>query len=210
MKKSKGKSKPLLIGITGGIGSGKTTVCRVFEWINIPVYYADDAAKRLIEKNQQVKSNIIALLGKKAYDKNGKYNRQFVGKKVFNSLELLQKLNDIVHPAVANDFTNWVGKNSDKPFLLKEAAILFESGSYKDCDKIICVVAPKKLRLNRVMERSGLSEKEVLQRMSSQWSDAKKIRHSDFIINNDEQSLLIPQVIKIHDSLLTQTRSSKS
>lgn len=192
----------LHVGITGNIGSGKSTVCRLFEILGIPVYYADIRAKELLNTDSEIISKVKQLLGADVYDLNNKLNRKKVAELVFANPELLKKYNAIIHPAVLQDGSSWMQQFEEKPYTLKEAALLFESGAYQQLDKIICVTAPEKIRITRVQKRDNVSENEVLQRMQNQWSEEKKTAASDYIITNDGTSLLIPQVMEIHTQLL--------
>ena len=171
-----------IVGITGGIGSGKTTIARYFhERFGIPVYYADAEAKALMH-TPQLKKKIIQLLGEQAY-KGDTLDRGFVASRVFKDTDLLNALNAIVHPAVGRHFKSWV-QEQEAPYVLKEAAILFENGNAADCDAVILVTAPEDLRIARVVERDGTSAEAVKERMSKQWSDDRKIPLADFVIEN--------------------------
>ncbi|MFN3939634.1 MAG: dephospho-CoA kinase [Chitinophagales bacterium] len=192
----------LHVGITGNIGSGKTTVCRLFEILGIPVYYADVRAKELLNTDAAIKRNVIQLLGADVYDTDGVLELKKVASKVFTNPELLQKYNAIVHPAVMRDGESWRQQFRNVPYTLKEAALLFESGSYKVIDKIICVTAPESIRIARVQKRDHVSAQEVLRRIQNQWSEEEKRALSDFLITNDGTQLLIPQVMEIHRQLL--------
>jgi dephospho-CoA kinase len=191
----------MTIGITGGIGSGKTTVCNIFRQLGVPVFNADAEAKNLYASKPLLSELIRTEISKDVFDKKGKLDKAKLATLVFNDSEVLAKLNSLVHPLVMLSFTNWKKKNSNAGYVLKEAAILFESNTYKYCDKIITVVAPEELRLQRVMERDRRTKKEILQIMLQQWSDEEKIQRSDFIIHNDEEELVIPQVLEIHKKL---------
>ena len=193
---------PLKIGITGGIGSGKTTVCKVFESMGIPVYYADDRAKWLMVNNIEVVNKLKSLFGKKVYLENGKLNKAHIASIVFNDKVMLQKLNSIVHPAVYQDGLEWQQAQIDVPYTLKEAALLFEAGSYKALDKIVTVFAPKEIRLGRVMKRDHISESEVIARMNKQMDDFKKMYLADFVIFNDGKHPLLPQIQRLHKRIL--------
>lgn len=173
-----------IIGLTGGIGSGKSTIAKWFSEKQIPVYDSDREAKKLMNEHPEVIQKLIDLLGEETY-KNGVYNSRFVASKVFQDKELLKKLNQIVHPAVFQHFQNWV-ENQQSEFVVKEAAILFESGSYKDCDAIISVIANEEVRINRVKKRDGLDSEQIRQRMKNQWTDEQRIELSDFVISNNE------------------------
>jgi dephospho-CoA kinase len=192
--------KPLKVGITGGIGSGKSLVCRLFSHLGVPVYQADERAKQITATNQLVRSRVAQLLGSEALNEFG-LNTKFVAQKVFNDKVLLNDLNAIIHPAVAADFSSWCDEHQNHPFLLKEAAILFETGSYKNMDKTILVTAPVDLRIQRVAKRDGANKEEVLQRIQNQWTDEQKIPLADFVIVNDGKSLLLPQVVGVYNKL---------
>lgn len=171
-----------IIGLTGGIGSGKTTVARYMASQGIPVYIADEEAKRVMN-TPEVLSLVAKTFGVSVLE-NGIINRQKLAQLVFNAPEKLGQLNNIIHPKVKQDFENWVQKHHNHPFVIKEAAILFESGSYQFCDKIITVTAPENVRIQRVMQRDGITEDQVLARIQNQWKEEKKIALSDYVIQN--------------------------
>jgi len=175
-------SFPKIVGITGGIGSGKTTVAKMFSAFGAPVYYADAEAKELTATSPEIRADLIALLGEATF-KDGVLDRKYMANKIFNDEALLAKANAIIHPRVAAHFKQWAAAQNF-PYVLKEAAILFESGSYKDCDVTILVTAPEEIRIQRVMERDQATREEVVARMENQWSDAKKSELADFIIEN--------------------------
>ncbi len=189
------------IGITGGIGSGKSTVCKIFESLGVPVYYTDNEARSLTNHHPDIINGFRNLFGDEIYI-NGELNRKKVGESVFRDKNLLADLNKLIHPIVAEHFDNWFQQHSNSAYILKEAAILFESGAYKQVDKIITVTAPIELRIKRVMERDGISEGEVMDRINNQWNDQEKIKMSDFIVYCDDVELVIPQVIKIHKNII--------
>lgn len=189
----------MVIGLTGGIGSGKSTVAKEFATLGIAVFNSDEQAKALIANNAQVKKRIMAAFGEKAY-LNGEYNRAYIAQIVFNNPEKLAILNGIVHPALAKYFKQWTKKQTS-PYVLKEAAILFESGSYKDCDYIITVTAPEEVRIARVMARDHCTEAQVRARMSQQWSDAQRIALSNAVIENIDLESAKEQVKRIHFQL---------
>lgn len=193
----------LKIGITGGIGSGKTTACKVFQLLGVPVYYADEEAKKLLDENPEVKTSIINTFGIEVKDDKGLIDRKKLAALVFNNKANLEKLNNIVHPAVAKHFELWLTNNRGAKYILKEAAILFESGAYKMCDKVITVVAPLELKIARAMQRDKTDRATIEQRIKNQLGDEEKIKRSQFIIQNDELQLLIPQVIAIHQQLMS-------
>ncbi|RAJ17124.1 dephospho-CoA kinase [Olleya aquimaris] len=191
---------PKIIGLTGGIGSGKTTVANFFKQLGVPVYIADAEAKALMSRSKIIKRKLLQLFGNQAYLDN-KLNKPFIAKQIFNNEDLLKKMNAIVHPKVAKHFERWVNKqNTD--YVISEAAILFENGSYKKYDYIVTVVAPKDIRLKRVMARDKTTVKKVEAIMNNQWDDDKKIALSDFVINNTDLENTKLQVGNIHEKLL--------
>ena len=194
------------VGLTGGIGSGKTTVAKIFELLGVPVYYADDAAKRIMSEDEHLKSAIKRQFGEAAY-KNGELDRSFLSSKVFNDPYQLEILNSLVHPATIRYAANWMNQRLTESggriaYTLKEAALIFESGSAEQLDYVIGVSAPLELRIKRTMERNNTSYDEVIKRMNNQVDEKIKMKLCDFIIHNDEQQLLIPQVIERHEKLL--------
>ncbi len=194
-----------IVGITGGIGSGKSVVCKVFEQLGIPVYEADSAAKLLYDKYPELKQSIKELVSEDAIDKNGNINKKKLAEIVFNNDEKLAVLNKLVHPLVKLDFKNWVESHKGFPYLIKEAAILFESGANKDCDIVITVVSPIELRVERVRQRDKKTKAEIEAIISRQLSEEELIKRSDFVIYNDEKQMVIPQVLKVHEGLSKQT-----
>ncbi len=203
---------PLRVGITGGIGSGKTTVCRLFAVLGIPVYDADYWAKWLIEHDPQVRKEVIALLGPEAYRPDGAYDRAYVARRVFADAALLAALNAIVHPAVERHSRAWHEQQAQTgcPYTLKEAALLVESGSHRFLDALIVVTAPEAVRIRRVMVRDGATETDVRARMQRQAPEAEKVDLADFVIVNDGQHALIPQVWAVHQALLARARPPES
>ena len=173
---------PNIVGITGGIGSGKTRIVELFESLGVPCYIADREAKRLMNEDADVKKAIIGLFGNEAYA-SGILDRTLLGNIVFTQPQKLNALNAIVHPAVAKDFKNWVD-NQHYPYVIKEVAILFETGGYKQVDKTLLITAPEEKRIARVMQRDASSKKSIIDRMQNQWSDDKKIPLADFVIEN--------------------------
>lgn len=198
----------LRIGLTGGIGSGKSTVARIFETLGVPVYYADDASKKLLNDNEALKKEIEKHFGKDTYQ-NGQLNRQLLSALVFNNADQLAMLNSIVHPATIKDAADWMQKQN-APYAIKEAALIFESGSQEHLDKVIGVYAPASVRIHRVMQRDKVSRQEVVSRMNRQINEEIKMRLCDYVITNDEQQLLIPQVIAIHEKLLKEMAPSQT
>lgn len=193
--------KPLRLGITGGIGAGKSIISRIFQVLEIPVYDSDSRAKRLMYL-PNVKTRIVSLFGDEAYI-DGQLNRKLLAQTAFKAPEKLQQLNAIVHPAVAEDFSIWTSQQT-APYVLQEAALLFEAGSYKRLDKIITVTAPVDVRIKRVLARdTHRSEQDVHDIMDKQWPEEQKVEQSDYVIHNDEQHLIIPQVLKIHQEIIS-------
>lgn len=191
-------------GLTGGIGSGKTTVAGFFKDLNVPVYIADETGKLLMNTSAEVRAKILSLFGKSAYSEEG-LNRKFIASEVFNSEEKLQKLNNIVHPAVADHFEKWK-KQQDSPYIIYEAAILLERGGNKKCDWVILVTAPMEVKLTRLLKRDQSTPDEIKARMKHQWSDDQKRELADFEIKNEELGATKKQVRKIHDFLLKATK----
>ena len=194
------EKKIKIVGLTGGIGSGKTTVAKMFASFGIPIYNSDEEAKKLADTLENIRGQLLDLLGDETY-KNSKLDRKFMANKIFNDKQLLQKVNAIIHPEVGKHFQKWAAAQHS-PYVIKEAAILFESGSHVFCDVVIMVTAPEQERIKRVMERDGVSEKDVKARMDNQWSDAKKIELSDFVIENNILSETKRHVEMVHSQLL--------
>jgi dephospho-CoA kinase len=196
------------VGITGGIGSGKTTVCRIFEILGVPVYYADDRAKWLMENRSEVAEALRAAFGEKVFDATGRLDRGYLSSIAFSDPEKLAALNAIVHPAVFEDGFQWEMEQAEKgvPYCLKEAALLVESGSYRFLDKLIVVTAPEEVRIARVIARDGATEEAVRQRMARQLPEADKVALADFVVQNDGHLMLTGQVLFIHRQLLQQSR----
>jgi dephospho-CoA kinase len=194
----------LRIGLTGGIGSGKSTVAQVFETLGIPVYYADAAAKKLMHENRALKAEITKHFGEQVY-KNGELDRPYLASLAFASPEKTRLLNSLVHPYTITEAEAWMndpfGTGQLPPYAIKEAALIFESGSDKKLDYVIGVCAPDELRLKRAMLRDKISEEEVRKRMLRQMEEEEKMKRCDFIITNDEKQMVIPQVLKIHTRL---------
>jgi dephospho-CoA kinase len=184
-------------GITGNIGSGKSTVARLFEMLNVPVYYADLQA-RLISERKEVLEEIGQIFGKEVLDENGSLDRKQLGAIVFKNADQLTLLNEIIHPRVKASFNEWCIQYANVPYILHESAILFESRLAYLCDKVIVVSAPEEIRINRVMNRDFLSRIEVLARMNNQWTETKLLNLADFEIVNDDSMSLIEQVTAIH------------
>ena len=197
-------SKPLKVGITGGIGAGKSTVSRIFSALGIPVYDADKRGRILTDSLPGIKEKIIREFGVDAY-KEGLLDRPYIAGKVFNNPDRLALLNNIIHPEVDRDFNAWCGEQENNPYILKEAALLVESGSYRDLDKLIMVTAPVDTRVERVLKRDPFrSEQQIREIIKRQISDIEKEKMADFIIRNDNTSPVIPAVLSIHEEILKQ------
>ena len=196
----------LRIGITGGIGSGKTTVCKIFETLQIPVYYADDRAKWLMVNSPTLQNGIRQLFGKKAFGEDGSLNRAHISSIAFKDTAKLQKLNALVHPAVFVDGENWQQEQLalGVPYTIKEAALIYESGSHQTLDKVIVVTAPEELRIDRVMKRDGLPAEAIRDRIARQMPEEDKVARADYVIHNDGEQSLIKQVLAIHHQLIDQ------
>lgn len=197
---SQSLQKPLLIGVTGGIGSGKTTVCRIFEAFGIPVYSADDRAKWLVDNDTILKADVTRLLGPEAYDEAGRYNRSWVAAQVFGHPELLQQLNALIHPRVYADTALWTQSHADKPYLIKEAALLRAAGTDgNNLDQLLVVQSPLPLRIQRIQKRDPhRTEQEIKNIINRQISDEERIEMADYVVFNNETQLLIPQVVRLH------------
>lgn len=196
----------LKIGLTGGIGSGKSTVAKIFETLGIPVYYADAEAKRLMNSNELLKATIRQHFGDAAY-KNGELDRKHLADIVFNDPEKLELLNALIHPVTISDAEQWMQRQT-APYGIKEAALLFESGAAENLDFIIGVYAPQALRIKRVMQRDGLSADEIMKRINRQINEEMKMKLCDFVVTNNEQELLVPQVLKLHQHFTSLVSTS--
>lgn len=189
------------VGLTGGIGSGKTLISRIFEKLGVPVYYADSSARKLMNSDAGLKDGIVKLFGGQAYDKDG-LNRIYLANKVFGDPERLARLNMLVHPVVRQDFNRWVEEQSGAPYVIEEAAILFESGASKEMNLSVLVYAPQELRVSRVMHRDGLDREAVLRRMSHQLSEEELRNLADHVLINDGKEMILPQVVELHKMIL--------
>jgi dephospho-CoA kinase len=195
--------KPLLIGITGGIGSGKSTVCKIFGVLGIPIYEADSRAKWLMVNDLELIQKIKANFGEESYLPDNQLNRQYLATQVFNDGDKVKLMNSLVHPRVGQDFVQWVDNQSDKPYLLNEAALMFESGRYLSMHKIITVFAPLETRISRIQARDPQrSPEEIKAIIQKQMPEEEKIKKADFVIYNDGEKALIPQVLELHQKFL--------
>ena len=193
----------LKIGITGGIGSGKTTVCKVFETLGIPVFYADTVAKTIMVTDPLLVEGVKTAFGSLSYFEDGKLNNKHIAVIVFNDANRLAELNSLVHPAVFRAFDQWLSLlPGNPPYILKEAALLFESDSYKMCDKSLLVIAPHQVKLDRVIARDAVTADQVSARMAKQFTDEQKLKLADFVLYNDETLSVIAQVMELHQQFL--------
>jgi dephospho-CoA kinase len=195
----------LKVGLTGGIGSGKTTIAKIFELLNVPVYYADEASKRLYHTDKDLIANMKKHFGADIYT-NEQLNRSKLAAIVFNDADKLELLNQLVHPPTIRDAEEWMRKQT-APYVIKEAALLFESGSASGLDYVIGVQAPSHYRIKRVMERDGVKREDVISRANRQIDEEIKMRLCDFVIVNNDQELVIPQVLELHSKFLEMAKS---
>lgn len=195
----------LKVGITGNIGSGKTTVSKIFELLGVPVFYADNQAKNVMVQDAELIAGIKQAFGQESYFEDATLNRKHIAGIVFNDDDELTKLNALVHPAVFRAFDNWVALQS-APYVLKEAALLFESNSYKMCDRTIMVAAPIELRMQRILQRDSITRAEAESRNAKQFSEEKKTALADDLITNNDTQLVIPQVLKLHELYLSLSK----
>jgi len=201
--------RPKLIGLTGGIGSGKTTVSKIFSILGIPIYYADDRAKWLMINSSNLIAEIKRNFGEDSYFEDGSLNRVYLGDKVFKSQEQTKLINSLVHPAVKSDFEHWASEQN-APYVIKEAALLFETGSYQQLDKTIIVSSPIKIRIARILMRDPhRTEAQLNEIIDKQWPDEEKNKLADFVIKNADNKLLIPQVLDIHAQIISAYQEGK-
>ena len=197
-------NKPLLVGVTGGIGAGKSVVCKIFSSLGIPVYDADSRAKVLMTEDPELVDEIKILFGEQSYV-NGQLNRPFLAAQVFPNEENLKKLNGLVHPAVARDTRRWIQEHHEQPYLIKEAALMIESGSYQSLDLLIVVTAPEELRIQRVLQRDAhRSREQVLDILGNQLSEEDRLEKANEVIQNDEETMVLPQVLELDRKFRTQ------
>ena len=194
--------KLLRVGITGGIGSGKSTIARIFSTFNIPVYDADSHAKKLMTTDKILVAEIIREFGTLSYQSDGALDRKFLAEVVFNDPGKLSRLNSLVHPRVDLDFEQWVSRQASAPYILKEAALLFNSGASKKLNKIIVVAAPTEVRIERIRRRDGRTDDQIKKIINQQMDQQEMEHRADYIIRNDGSELVIPQVLRIHQTLI--------
>lgn len=190
----------MIVGLTGGIGSGKTTVAKFFEDYGIPVYIADEEAKKLMNRSKVIKRKLVQLFGEKAYVENT-LNKPFIANIIFNDKSYLQKMNAIIHPRVARHFKKWIEKQN-APYVIKEVAILFENGGHEACDALITVIAPKEIRVKRLLKRDNTTIEKIEAIMNNQWTDAQKMNLSDYVIENISIENTKKQVSKVHSHIM--------
>ena len=194
---------PIEVGVTGGIGSGKSTICKIFQTLSIPIYEADLRAKQLMTRDPVLVEAIKANFGESAYFPDGKLDRMYLAKEIFSDEEKIKIMNSLVHPRVKADFEHWKNHHFSSAYVIREAALIFESGSYKDLDTVITVTAPIQERIRRILLRDEHRTREQIEQIiKNQWSEEEKIKKSDFVIHNDNRQLVIPQVLQIHDFLM--------
>lgn len=194
------RNEPLQIGVTGGIGAGKTVVCRIFKYLGVPVYNADERARYLMVNHQELKGMIIQSFGDESYLPDGSLNRGYLAARVFPDEQKVKQLNQLVHPQVGRDYQEWLNQLPENPYVIREAALMIESGSYRDLDYLITVTAPQELRIKRVLARDPQrNRQQVLDIMSNQISEEKRLEKSNFVLENDQQKMLIPQVLALHE-----------
>jgi dephospho-CoA kinase len=195
---------PLQIGVTGGIGSGKSLVCKIFHCLGAPVYDADSHAKELMTTDGILVSQIKKEFGELSYNIDGSLNRGYLSNTVFNNPERLKALNELVHPRVGINYKQWVDQQADSPYVIKEAALLFESGAHRSMDKVIVVFANEELRIHRVLKRDNhRTASQILAIMKNQMPEEEKMKRADYSITNDETTLLIPQVVDLHQRFIS-------
>ncbi|MBS1763195.1 MAG: dephospho-CoA kinase [Bacteroidetes bacterium] len=198
----------LKVGLTGGMGSGKSTVAKIFQILGVPVYFADIEAKRIINTDPKIQKEITSYFGEKSFV-GGKLNKQYISANIFSDRARINHLNSIIHPATIRDANDWMAKQTF-PYAIKEAALIFEAGSEVYLDNVIGVSSPLPLRLKRIQSRDNLAVDEILLRMSNQMDEDLKMQQCDFVIYNDEENMLIPQVLELHSKLLQLSSSTTS
>lgn len=196
----------LKIGITGGIGSGKTTVCNLFRNLGVPIFSSDDVGRKILNEDLSLKKEIINAFGRDMYCNDGTIDRARLAKFIFNDPRALEQVSSWVHPRVQREFDKWCLNFESRPYVMKEAAILFESGHYHDLDKIITVFAPKETWISRVMKRDNVIIEDVMKRMRFQFTDEERNKMADFIIMNEDLNELLPQVMELHEIFINETK----
>lgn len=199
----------LKVGITGGIGSGKSTVCNLLKNLGVPVFTSDTVGRFLLNNDSELKKQIKLRFDSDMYTANGELDRERMAQLVFNNPEELKKLNSLVHPRVKAEFDSWCFKNANKPYVVKEAAILFETGLHKELDKIVTVFCPKSIRIERIIKRDNTSREAIEKRMLNQYTDEERNDLADFIIMNDGKEDILPQVMELHEIFLNEKKNDK-
>lgn len=194
------ETRRIKLGVTGGIGSGKTSVCRVFSVLGIPLFSADQEARLIMENDKSIMLRINSIAGKDLYP-GGSLDRMQLADIIFNNKILLEKVNTLVHPVVFDHYLKWERKQTT-PYTIMEAAILFESGASELVDRKLTVVAPVEERINRIIERNQMTREQIQERIRNQWNDEARIKLSDYVIYNSDDEMIIPSVLKIHDDIL--------
>ncbi|MBU1822631.1 MAG: dephospho-CoA kinase [Bacteroidetes bacterium] len=200
------RSTPIQVGVTGGIGTGKSIVCRIFRCLDVPVYNADERARWLTTHDPEIKQELVELLGAEAYLADGTYNRPYVASRVFTDETLLNKLNQIVHPRVRRDTAQWHLRHGSAPYVIREAALMNRAGDHNNLDYVIVVTAPLDLRIARIKSRDSRSEAEIRAIVERQISDEARLELADFVVDNDTHSRLIPQVIRLHELFIQKKK----
>ncbi len=201
-------SWPYQVGVTGGIGSGKSLVCQIFQILGVPVYNADHRAKWLMNNDEPLREEILHSFGFQSFDSNNNLNNTYLAKVVFNDKEKLEELNKLVHPRVAKDYGQWLSQQNTENYVIKEAALLFEAGSYKSLDSIVDVSATQELRIERVLKRDPFRNREqIMNIIKNQLSEIEKLELTDYIIDNDSNSMVIPQVFELHNKFKSKKAS---
>ena len=196
----------LKVGITGGIGSGKSTICRILENLGVPIFNSDKVGRQILDEDYQAKKEVVRVFDADMYKSNGELDRERMASVVFNDPRALNRLNAIVYPRVKEAFEQWCQENQDATYVVKEAAVLFESGSYHDLDKVVTVFAPQEDRIKRVMKRDNVGVEKVRKRMTFQYTDEERNELADFILMNEEGVDLLPQVMELHEILLNEKK----
>ena len=194
------------VGLTGGIGSGKTLVGKIFQGLGVPLFNADDCGRELLDTDPAIKTKVLDLFGSGVYDSKGQLNRSLISEIVFKNPDFLAQLNRVVHPGVFERYEEWALEQSAFPYVIMEAAILFESGADSRMDMVIAVAAPRELRIQRVVERDGVDRDHVTERIGNQWPESQIMEKSHYVIQNDGRQMVVPQVLEIHKSILKQVK----
>jgi len=196
--------RPLLVGLTGGIGVGKSFCAKIFEWLAVPIYNSDIEAKKIMMEDVEVKEAIIKLCGPNSYGQDGALNRGHIASVIFADNRVLAQINAIVHPAVRSHFRKWSSDQTEVKYVIQESALIFETGSYKSFDKIVVVDAPIHIRIERTISRDNSTEEQVRDRISKQYDQEEKVKLADFVLHNDGKQMIIPQILRVHSTIMSQ------